>query len=327
MSGLRPVDVVFDSRASSNNDLNAPEFRMLPSMENVVGVTLLWSNIPYTWYVIDSTNNDFQMKVGSKGSGAWSEVTYSFTITPGTYSPDTLILEIRRIIGVYVTANQSPDTGLAAPVSGGTTVGAKFNMYLDSPSSKFVMYFEDAANVNLVQFDVKFNSALAELLGFVGDTWIQSSARRVAGTPDTVTGGVDIWRNAVLVQANAAAVSATKCTRLIGPTTIRLLTNIAGMTGSGSTARGPVDDQLMLAKIPVTGNFTSFMFYQHTPEMIPIPDRTQINYVQLSLKHEGRETYIDHSATGTPTVGYLPLNGEGFQVCIRFYTDDGAMSQ
>lgn len=43
---LRPVDVVFDSFDSDNGSLDTPLFNLLPEVADVVGIALVWVNIP-----------------------------------------------------------------------------------------------------------------------------------------------------------------------------------------------------------------------------------------------------------------------------------------
>lgn len=50
---VRPMDVVFDSRTADNGNRDEPSFNMMPSIDNVKGMSLVWSNIPFTWIVCD----------------------------------------------------------------------------------------------------------------------------------------------------------------------------------------------------------------------------------------------------------------------------------
>lgn len=62
-----PVDLVFNSANSSNGDTDKPEFVLDPPLANVTGMQLLWSNIPYTWYNIDRSNNKITFRILNLG--------------------------------------------------------------------------------------------------------------------------------------------------------------------------------------------------------------------------------------------------------------------
>lgn len=58
-----PVDLVFNSANSANGDTDKPEFVLDPPLANVTGMQLMWSNIPYTWYNIDRSNNKITFRI------------------------------------------------------------------------------------------------------------------------------------------------------------------------------------------------------------------------------------------------------------------------
>lgn len=195
------------------------------------------------------------------------------------------------------------------------------------------IWARDPANAKAIQFDIRFGG-LGEILGFPSNVWIQSRAR---GSP--TTGGETIYKQGVLQQRNAACVFGTKCTRFIGPSILQIVTPIANYSSGGSASRMSTESETVLAHVPVTGNYTTYMFYSHSVEMIPIGTTQggmQINNVSFRLKLVGRDTYYNYiDGNVAPNYGLLEmddiggqksslsLNGEGFQVCVRFYIDDG----
>lgn len=58
---VRPIDVLFDSGSVVNQTgtPDAPLFIVSPQITDVIGYSLLWANIPFTYYVIDDTCNTF----------------------------------------------------------------------------------------------------------------------------------------------------------------------------------------------------------------------------------------------------------------------------
>lgn len=58
------VDVIFDSGSKKNNSgtPDQPYFTLQPALHNIVGMALLWVNIPFTYYVTDDYSNTFRFK-------------------------------------------------------------------------------------------------------------------------------------------------------------------------------------------------------------------------------------------------------------------------
>jgi hypothetical protein len=73
---LTHVDLVLDSTTNDNRD--SPTFTLDPDVQDVVGFCWMWVRIPFTYYVIDETCNEFEF------NGLLSR------IKPGTYNPLTL---------------------------------------------------------------------------------------------------------------------------------------------------------------------------------------------------------------------------------------------
>lgn len=81
-----PVDLVFNSANSSNGDNDKPEFILDPPLSNVTGMQLLWSNIPYTWYNIDRSNNKITFRTLNMSSNTRtvSQARGGYEIPPPT---------------------------------------------------------------------------------------------------------------------------------------------------------------------------------------------------------------------------------------------------
>lgn len=58
-----PIDVIFDSSLLNyntpgiNGSTDFPTFTMNPGIKDVIGMCVLWTNVPFSYYVIDNTNN------------------------------------------------------------------------------------------------------------------------------------------------------------------------------------------------------------------------------------------------------------------------------
>jgi hypothetical protein len=83
----------------------------------------------------------------------------------------------------------------------------------------------------------------------------------------------------------------------------------------------------MIQSIPVTSNFTSYLYYLPGNQMLALNNTSRVDAVDLFLRLPGRNIYAANSITPLNNdyieTNYLPLNGEGFQVKIIFFVDDG----
>lgn len=60
---FQPIDIIFDSSKADNGDLDNPMFKLSPELDNIVGASVQWVSCPFTYYVIDRTNNAFEVIV------------------------------------------------------------------------------------------------------------------------------------------------------------------------------------------------------------------------------------------------------------------------
>lgn len=83
---VRPIDVLFDSGSVVNQTgtADSPSYIVTPALTDVIGYSMLWANIPFTYYVIDDMCNTF----------LFTDATVAgqiITIAPGTYNAITLV--------------------------------------------------------------------------------------------------------------------------------------------------------------------------------------------------------------------------------------------
>lgn len=267
MSALKPIDVVFDSaevdtgRAVGTTD--NPRFTLLPAIERCVGLSVIYANVPFTYYVIDETNNKFNVTTSG---------TTTCTVVPGTYNSINLI----------------PQLLLA-------TNGLNLQFFVDLTTSKLVTYYNSTSPFTL---DFNVTESIADVLGF--DKVAYSS----------VTTG--IYDNADALITNSF-VQAPRVVNLSGPSQMFLNSDL------GSIIYGKVRNQTgnksLLGFWPVNSN------YQGTIDMVrenpPVIKTSAVNIsnLNLSLSIGNRTSY---GANSSP---YLSLNGEAFQIGIRFWVE------
>ena len=345
----RVQTVIFDSNSPNNRSGTKDILEVaLPEMSNVTGVQVNWSNIPFTWYVIDNTNNTFELEVANQdvptNPGTRQTTTYSLSVRPGTYNPDSFSWEFIRLINT-VRAN-----GGATPVISPD----KWRCILLPETTRLCFYCTDSLDNSgaRVTFALRFSTGLAPILGFEPAVWYQSNTLHDGGSVRnyhynaygaTVYGGEPVW-NRGTVELNCAAIYAPYACKLLGPTNVEIVSELSNLPTTGSISRDAADPagQLLL-RVPLTVNYTSYQMYQNVTEVINLPSPKTIQYVRMYLRLAYRNSYTQftcpqHGGFATTIVPatwldlnlftktprpYLPLNGEGFQVAINFMIDDG----
>lgn len=307
-----PVDVIFDSNFADNSKKENPEYIMAPPLDNVVGYQVQWATVPFSYYVIDRYNNEFSFAIKTGGDYVYS----TCRITPGSYNPQSLANEMKRMFATEVTS--FPTVGAAIPHGGSMVVD------VDNSNGRLIMYNNnyDTTAVGNEDFRIQVdNEDLARILGFVRGVQYISVAEQ-------------LWRNGGLV-TNSADATTNKVAHIRAPYIANLTyssrLNLHGQFGGSSPGNSRTQDGNtdMFLTIPVLSNFSSFINYQNVGQPIMI-SRCSVSRISFYLTLGGRRFYAKNSLDyDTPSADlesttYLPLNGEGFQVCIRFLVDDGA---
>lgn len=293
-SPLLPVDVVFDSRRSENRD--RPYFQVEPTLENVVAYQVLWTNVPFSFYTIDKSNNQFQMRSMNAGN---TMITQVITLDPGTYTPDALRAQMRE----HITKSGLPDA-------------VNYDCYIQSHNAKFVIYNRRNSNSSNPFYLDFFDSNLATMLGFKPNTTYTSTwdtfykdgeAVENITDPPGPGGKFALW-----------SLEAPGLCNLLQSPYIKFHAQFNGMRNDAARLNDGYDQ--LLCATPITSNFTSQILYQGIPEPINLGGSYSVYSVAMYLTHGDRKSY---RTADNQVVNYLPLNGEGFQVCIRFYVDNG----
>lgn len=294
------IDVVFDSRNFDAGSLDTPTFNMKPALSNIVGFTPLWVNIPFSFYTIDSLNNSFNLTINL------TQVTV--ILRPGTYNTSSLADEIQSQIRTAV-ANNGAISGYASN---------QFCVYVQ-PQARFIVYTKtglgDGTSGTIDGYSWNMtNDSLAQILGF-------------GGTGEFVTGTQsDFYFNG----ANAGAtmfLSPPFQANLLPSALINVHSTLAGY---GQRTIYPDDAGDILTAVPITGNFLSNLYYSWLPVASRV-SRYSLSQVTFYLTLNNRFLYAleggsFQASVNYQTVSYLPLNGQAFQICIRFYLDDAQSS-
>ena len=278
-----------------------------------VAYAVTWVNIPFSFYNIDDTNNKMRIEATSTALGNVFS-SFRITFTPGSYTIDTLAGEFKRAI------SQSVDeaTGLI-PFPG----AANYTLALLQQSTRIVIYVKDPDNLGY-KFKLVFDadttnkkeagSALADMLGFTSG--------------DTYTSAVNaLWVNGENIGAVHSQIALRSLS--LAPSHVNVHSNLAIESNPApvSIALSGKDD--LIAVVPMAVNYASYMLSQTQIEPIKFNSRTQspISKIELYLTTGIRNKFLKYRSNAQLQSSfsysdYLPLNGDGFQVNIRFYLDD-----
>lgn len=189
----RPVDIVFDSTTARDRD--NPRFTLSPILSNVVGYSVIWANVTFSYFTIDRLNNEFMLYM-EDDLRAFRDLpdVYSILtakpnariyyrifcrINPGTYNPITLAHELKRVFGtepIVEAVRYDPDYGFGEDILPALLAALPEGMEgLAAPnSSKFAIEVDPKTNrlqiwntVHTRPFSISIpNSDLAYILGF-----------------------------------------------------------------------------------------------------------------------------------------------------------------
>jgi len=292
---LVPVDIVFDSIQVGTENVTGttdnPQFNLRPSLEDVVGVSLLYASVPFTYYVIDTTNNQFRIRLGTGANTTLFDV--QCTIVPGTYNLTNIILQLEDAI---------KRTALSA---------ANANMwkfFVDDTTSKLTTYLS-GFNAGLFDwFDLDFTgpNSVHEVLGFNAQSYRSTIGPFRDNTETVITGEYLV---------------APKVINLSGPNQMYLGSSLAS-TLHGSVRNHASQNQL-LGFWPITENYQGIIdLMRETPPMMYFGKKDSVSNVSFELTIGNRRQYTHFDSNGNASIReHLSLNGEPFQVALRFYKE------
>lgn len=126
---FKPIDVLFDSSSIANNvgTKDVPDYVLDPDLVNIVGMSILSTTIPFTYFVIDDTGNTLTFTDTSASNVV-------LTIPAGTYNSSTLV--------GYLNSEFTSVTG-SYKVAGGTFT---YNWFVNPDSNRLTVYNTEAGN-------------------------------------------------------------------------------------------------------------------------------------------------------------------------------------
>ena len=322
------VDQVFDSRIGRSEvggtdvDRDRPTF-FIDRLEGVQSMQVMWVNVPFSFWVIDEINNMVKMRLtdpddmpGDSVLASGISGTYqNMYLIPGTYTPVGFQQEFRRAIG---------NAGFFKPEYSAESIASIFCLF-DSGNSR--MYIYSTLGQDQEMSFIFPNTEIAEMLGF------RYNMEYVAKMGQ-------VWKEGAPVRASGVRyVASERSVKLAGVPRLNLhgsLSNDISKVGGLTRINDKSSDDKLLT-FPITGQFGSYLYYQVPSQPIGVSseaiDRVSFYFTQGDRRQytkrrtkdyvQGEEGYHDMSLYAEyDVVNYLPFNGEGFQVCARFFLND-----
>lgn len=276
---LVPIDVIFDSNEVGvspqvTGTYDNPTFTLLPAIEDCVGIAITKAIVPFTYYVIDETCNQFDF---SYNGSTWNNVT----VSPGTYTKDNIGAQL---VAAIATA------GYAGP---------PLEIYMDKSSLRLVIY---QTALGTGPFTITFSNPqriLADILGFDVDSVTSTTATFRDNSENVISGLHNVTGPTVI--------------NFMGPQLMYLDSEIGSFIYG--SFRNQTSNKNLLGAWDIDQDYHGIIkFNNEDPVRRPMTS-SNISRVDLKLTIGNRTTY---SVNGKSTP-YLQLNGEPFQIGIRFW--------
>ncbi len=320
MENLYPVDVVFDSALSNSTATQArdtPSFSLLPGIPNCVGMTVLYCQLPFSYYVSDTTNNTFKVQVGSD--------VYRVYLQPGTYTTTSLVQMMQAILNIQYSSSTPELGGVQVVVNSGSALfsdlgSAVYNLtpLVYDQSTKITFYVGAVAYYSTpFRLDFTESTNCGELLGFSS---VVAGGGSFGGSADTAglysSSKANVYDNTETLIGNTNYYEAPYTVNLSGPPYLYLHSTLASGLPYGAVRNATAKDDI-IQDVVVNNNYQGVIQYSN-----PYPQRVQFTKTTITSASFywtlGNRTSFSNSGL-TGVTNYLSLQGQTFQVKIRFY--------
>lgn len=288
------IDLLLDSE-SPEVDSDNPDFTLLPSAENIVGVCVVWANVPNTWNVVDRANGFFVLQTTTMAN--FATILLPNSNEGETYDRNTIGTQIKSQIAKNETIPLNERTA--------------FQVNINPTTNKLTLYNP------VVAFRMAFytnSESLADMLGFTSVTTGISDNDDDFDWKVSSFGQFFLGPNQPSPDTNF--LTGDKAVQLAGP-------NIMSIRSPSvrNTARSHDYNYSTLINFPISTLRGGNSIYLN-PNPTPVAMNEQsLSQFQLRLTLGRRSVYWNTKQNRfTP---YLSLNGLGFQVVVRLYMSGG----
>lgn len=291
------VDIIFDSGSSINNggSLDNPYFTLYPALDNIVGLQVLWVNIPFTYYVTDDYSNTFRFKD--------ADFDDFITLPPATYNGITIIDVLNNL---FAQGRTGPGVY--------HSLGKRYRWFLNPDNGKLCVYLESGA------------SGPFEIEIIPGQEDLGSTLGMLKGVNKSSAAPIDFYDDNYIQQPPKYFLQSARICQLTGPNQILIHSSLAGQ--SFGAVRSQTNTSNLICFVPVTsqynGQIQNTIANPQTVSMTPttissvdfyltLGNKTQYTVYQESLQQGSQQHPQARSG-----VQYLPLQGQSWQIAVRF---------
>lgn len=310
------IDVAIDSADPFNTgSRDLPEMSIVPSIPNVEAMSIVSASIPFTYPVIDATNNTFTIEIPDTPGTTWTVY-----LVPGTYTITDFITMINNVL------LQAFD--VTAPFAGGVSVSGGAGIVDDLVVKYDLKIFQDNAASTITFYTGTTGSAAASN-AFTVSFDKPTGAFTVMGFEQasyTATQETIYTNPSYTNYANVYYVESPFTFNMSGPGFIHVISDLAQIVKDGVVRTSRNTDSI-LQVVPVNQSYRgTIQFLNPTNEKIHF-SKTTISRVQCGLLLGHRSEYCPgtdyqyYNANGTPKIQKnLSLLCQSFQIVIRFYS-------
>lgn len=317
------IDCYLDSKSPSNiGTRDKPIFNFLPGIRDVEGMCVMQVTIPFSYFVIDATNNVLRVTLNLT-----SPSVIDVYLIPGTYTAPQFITMFNQVAGTNYDY-QTPYLGGCDNISGSDFViyippdGYGIQAYTYETTQQITFYYRRGPDLE---------SPAVDALDFSIDFRVARSANQVMGfetklyTSNSFSSPNEIYITPTLLYSTCY-IEAPYTVEMAGPSYIYIQSDLAGQVQDGACRTEQSKEQILMAA-QVNNNYTGMINFQvlGQPEKLFF-SKTSLTKAEFSLRLGNRTSYCSgvdssyYNADGTPKVqNYLQLLGQGYQIHIRFY--------
>jgi hypothetical protein len=332
------VDIYLDSKDANEGTRDNPTWLLTNPITNITGVKVTSALIPFTYYVIDGTNNEFIIEIltdtVATGGTTYVGARYLVHLQPGSYDDSTFPKMLDKVLTYAYNSAEPWDGGVelcslsnnkgAASSCSSTEAVTDLNLIFDIHS----MYEDSTAKIVLyIDSDTYDNNAASFKINFLN---CYNPANEIMGFQLSSYNSInDIIYNNQEVALNAGVatnyVKSPSASSLSGSGALYLHSDIS----STSQIRNQTDNQNIIAAIIVNANYKGMIEHDVRNQIggkltLEMGSLTKIS-AYLTL---GNRTNYDPKADSTSQKSqFLQLQGQSFQICIRFYVKPATIQQ
>lgn len=304
-----PTMILLDSNdPTTDGTRNKPSFNLYPDIPDCVALKLVSASVPFSYNVIDGTNNQFLI-LKTNDTGLFIKNFYLCTIKPGTYNSVNLIPELESALATSVSTSGSV-----------VDISSYFTVWVDTTNSLLTFYAPQVGGVN-VNFYIAFTYISGITITGTETRTSINSVENILGFTDGSQLFVDaatttLYDNTETAYTTGTYVTSANSISLTGELSLFLHSNLG--SDIHGCVRNATNANDLLAAIPVNNNYQGTIDFNDISDDKIIFSKRTIGTQPLKFYWTlGNRTRF--KANGVTETDFLDLKGQGFTLTFKFY--------